>query len=373
MKIAFDARPIVRSRNRGIGNYAINLYTELLMHEENEYCIFNDCKESVAGEFAKFNVMEYRFPDFFSVDVENICLDNNIDVFFTANIIDLSRLPLSNKQFGKTLLTGTVHDVIPFMMRDKYLRSEIKYNEFVKNCKGIEEYDLVFTDSKITERDITENFKPRRTKTIYLDGNRKLSVGIRDNNSILEYYHITEKYFISITGPGPNKNLDRIIKGFEKSKDSHNYQLVIVFSMSDFIFNELQYYIINHHLRNKIILVNSPSDEKLSVLINNASWLVMVSLYEGFGMPLLEAWECGTPVMCSNNTSLGEISQDAAVHVDPYSMDDICRGFLLIANMSDNERMEFVCKGIEKRKQFSWTNTASILIESLEQLVTGRM
>lgn len=108
------------------------------------------------------------------------------------------------------------------------------------------------------------------------------------------------------------------------------------------------------------------SDEYLPTLYSGAIALVCVSLYEGFGLPPLEAMPCGTPVLTSNVTSLPEVVGDAALMVDPYDIDAIDEGIKRLVE-DDNLRKELSQKGLARAKLFSWDRTAEVTWNVLKE------
>ena len=91
------------------------------------------------------------------------------------------------------------------------------------------------------------------------------------------------------------------------------------------------------------------------------------TLYEGFGMPVIEAWQYALPVLTSNNSSLYEITKNAAIHVDPYSVMSIKDGFELIDKMSGEEREQYVKLGQERMRLFSWDKTAELFWKEITE------
>jgi glycosyltransferase involved in cell wall biosynthesis len=159
----------------------------------------------------------------------------------------------------------------------------------------------------------------------------------------------------------PNKNLPRIIEAINKT----NYNLVIVgkaFANEDFDRENVW----NKDLKKakelslgskKIVSLGFVEDSDLVKIYNIASTLVMPSLYEGFGLPILEAMQSGCPVITSKRGSLGEVGMDAALYVDPLSVDSIASGINKV--MGDaNLRKSLSQAGIKNAKKFTWEKTA---------------
>ena len=110
------------------------------------------------------------------------------------------------------------------------------------------------------------------------------------------------------------------------------------------------------------------SREELDILIANARALIYPSIYEGFGLPILEAMILRTPALCSNNTVLPEIGEDAALYFDPFDVESIYHSMQTIVNDS-KLRTEKINLGINRAKQFSWENTCKTLYKLYEKLL----
>ncbi len=176
------------------------------------------------------------------------------------------------------------------------------------------------------------------------------------------------QYFLFIGSINPRKNIANVLLAFIEFRKSHSeFKFVFVGRKSsldakaDKLFNKL--------LNEKsLIHLNNILDEELPTLIENANALVYVSLFEGFGIPIIEAMALGVPVLTSNVTSMPEVAQGAAIIVNPTNIEEIVSGMISIS--SDLEiRMQLIEKGIERVKDFSWEDTSSIIWRKLLSLV----
>jgi len=118
-----------------------------------------------------------------------------------------------------------------------------------------------------------------------------------------------------------------------------------------------------------VIFTGRVSDEVMQLLLSSSEALVMPSFFEGFGIPVVEAMYCETPVICSNVTSLPEVAGDAALFIDPNKPDTIEKAMHQIAN-SNSLREELIAKGRLQREKFSWDNTASLVWQSIEKTIS---
>jgi glycosyltransferase involved in cell wall biosynthesis len=165
-------------------------------------------------------------------------------------------------------------------------------------------------------------------------------------------------YILSVSTLEPRKNIDRTIRCFAKLLEQENIDdlhLVLVGSKGwnfEKIFQELDNL---KHLRNRIVITGYVADEDLAPLYSNAIAFVYPSFYEGFGLPPLEAMQCGIPVITSNTSSLPEVVGDAGIMVAPLDDDAICQGMLDVYNCEEL-RSQMSLKSILQSKKFSWDN-----------------
>ena len=181
---------------------------------------------------------------------------------------------------------------------------------------------------------------------------------IEDTQAIdtaLHKYNIKKPFLLSVGRIEAKKNTARVVQAFNKLKSNHqssisNLQLVLVGGKGhghEDVLREIG----RSPYKDDIILPGFVSDEDLPYIMNDAVVFVFPSLYEGFGIPILEAFACGTPVVTSSITSCKEVAGDAAVLVDPLEVEDIVSG------IEQAMSREHVQKGLERVKAFSWENT----------------
>ena len=170
---------------------------------------------------------------------------------------------------------------------------------------------------------------------------------------------LVKPYLLYVGNAYPHKNLERLILAFKKLVDDGlDYQLVLV-GGEDYFYRKLKLKIENWKLKIKdgIIFAGFMSDDDLDALYRNASLYVFPSLYEGFGLPPLEAMARGVPVVSSNATCLPEILGDAAFYFNPLDIDDMAR-VIKETLSSDRARKALIQKGFEQIKKYSWRKMA---------------
>lgn len=163
----------------------------------------------------------------------------------------------------------------------------------------------------------------------------------------------------------PRKNNQRLIKCYYQlllEKSLEDIYLVLVGSkgwLYDEIFETVNSY---PELKNKVIFTGYVDDEDLSSIYSGATLFVYPSLYEGFGLPPLEAMQCGVPVITSNTSSLPEVVGDAGIMINPKDEDALCQAILNLLNNSDLQK-ELSEKGLERAKIFNWEKCARETVE----------
>ena len=120
--------------------------------------------------------------------------------------------------------------------------------------------------------------------------------------------------------------------------------------------------------KDKIILVGRLTDEELNTWLSGAIALTYIPYFEGFGIPLLEAMKCKTPILTSNVTSLPEVGSDAAIYTSPESVDEIAHGMQIIFE-DKNLRTQLIANGQERLKNFSWDKSARLLWKSIQKTI----
>lgn len=167
-------------------------------------------------------------------------------------------------------------------------------------------------------------------------------------------------YLVCVSNRKPHKNERRLLAAFAHSKIASDMHLIFTGNLN----RELASCIAQFHLGERVHLIGNVPEAELPALYRGAHALVFASLYEGFGLPILEAMACGTPVMTSNVTAMPEIAGGAACLVDPTSLEDISAGIEQITSDSCL-REQLREKGLARAAQFSWECTAHAVRRAL--------
>jgi glycosyltransferase involved in cell wall biosynthesis len=171
------------------------------------------------------------------------------------------------------------------------------------------------------------------------------------------------RYFLYVGNHKPHKNFIRLLQAFARSR-LEDYSLVSTGTSTP----ALQQQIASLNLDGRVTFVGQISDEDLALLYQGATALVLVSLYEGFGLPLVEAMSCGTPVITSNVASMPEVAGDAGLQVSPYDIGAIADALIRLSNDRDL-RQVLRARGLERARLYTWDATAASVDKALAACV----
>lgn len=330
----------------GVANYTQNLTDELSKISDLEMTYFySSLRKSYQGKLR--NVKSFRLPptlfEIFFNKWRNVNIEKFIgpvDIFHSS---DWTQPPTKAKK------VTTYHDVVPL----KYPQwSHPKIVAVHKRRLKIveEEIDMVIAVSESTKKDLLEVSKIPESRIAVIYEGPTISGSIRLQGEALEAerkrfrekYKLPDKYVLAIGGVGERRNLQRI------KQASESYNLIIAGVTLPWL-----------------------SMNELALLYNCATVLLYCSLYEGFGLPILDAFSCGLPVITSNISSMPEVggppAGGAALYVDPYDVDDIKEKLNLINN-DKNLREKLIKRGFDRVEQFSWEKAAQKTAEVYRNL-----
>jgi len=177
------------------------------------------------------------------------------------------------------------------------------------------------------------------------------------------------EYFIYVGALHARKNIDRMLRAFNQFKEETQSATKFIIVGEKLWSRHLTKSEIENlkHAKDIIFIGHLPID-RLTKIVGGAKALVLVSYFEGFGIPLVEAMRAGTAIICGNRTALPEVVGDAAILVDPYSISDIAYG---LQKMDENEelRESLVQSGLSRSHNFSWDDSAEIIWEVIADIL----
>jgi glycosyltransferase involved in cell wall biosynthesis len=274
--------------------------------------------------------------------------------------------------FKPVKLAVTIHDLIPLLFADE-LGAQGWRQMQRQYLSALRKADLIVTDSEYSKTDMVARFgfPAERIVVARLGLDSKMFRPMPANerlHRLLSRYGIYRSYLLHVGYWQPRKNLERLVRAYDLLRHrapDFSFQLVLcgrrhLSDCLDRLVNELS-------LDGSVVLTGPVSDDDLTMLYQGASGFAMPSLYEGFGLPPLEAMACGVPVMSSDRSSLPEVVGDAALYFNPESVEEIAAAMERLCGDSAL-REQLVKRGLERVKQFSWEECARATLAALESL-----
>lgn len=352
MKIGIDISALGERNYTGIGVYVSNLVKYLArIDQDNEYYLcyrFSRLKYC----WLKNPVKQSNFHFKIIQEPLNYFFQRKLDIFHGP----AERLP----GFRHPHKIVTIHD-LSVTREDDFHAKDFKrlimnrYDRLIRRKQA----DAIITVSGNSKKEICEYYQidPDRVHVVH-NGVDEIfkKMAETDLNNALGRLNISKPYVFCAGALQERKNMVRLVKAFAKlSRQVDEIQLLFA-GKPTWKFENVQRAIIESRIEQKVRFLGHVSQPDLIALYSGALMFAFPSLYEGFGLPILEAMACGCPVVTSRTTSMPEIAGDAAILVDPLSVDEIAAGMMRF--MDKGEREIFAKKGYERVKNFTWQNTA---------------
>lgn len=353
----------------GIGRYTYAIANEIKLKEDFENNYFygyysnklidlNDGKEiKLLKSFILNNFFIKKIVRTIILNLSKFSL-NKYDLYWQPNFI-----PNINIKAKKTITT--VHDFSFILHKDFHPKERIEYFEkyFFKN---IIRSDMLITGSEFSKQEILErlDFKDEQIKVIYHGIDHNL---FKIHNDLKLDFEIPKKFIFSVGSIEPRKNLIGLLQAYNLLSDNIKNEYKLVLAGFKGWENKEIMNIINKNKEN-IIYLGFISDIELAKVYNLATCFLFPSFYEGFGLPVLESMACGTPVICSDTTSLPEVGADAVVYCNPYEIKDIKDKIELVLN-DTKLQTSMIEKGFKRAKLFSWEKSAKEHLDLFEEVL----
>lgn len=375
MRIGINARYLQSTRS-GIAQYLYYILLNLkAVDKNNEYVLFLGSHKSVSDDIINFGFIN---------DVSKLSTTNQIlkiawqHFYLPCRIknlrIDVFHEPTFIAPFFKQCPTViTVHDVAYKLLPDCFTFRNRLYLEQLMQ-RSIDTSDMVIAISENTKKDIMLNYKIKeeKIKVVYGAADEAFHplTESREEKSaqIKAKYGITDNFILTVSLISPRKNMVNLIRAFKKlkQKDKINYQLVIV-GKKGWLFKEVFEEAAASGYEKDIIFCDFVPRDDLVMLYNATDVFVYPSLYEGFGLPLVEAMACDCPVVASNLSSIPEVCFGAALLINPHDPVEIADAIFRILTDSPL-RKALVEKGRRRVGMFSWKRAAEETIRIYNSL-----
>jgi len=370
MKVLVDCTQIARKK-AGVGVYGLNLIKGmcecqyeglelwlLVQSDDPDFSFEKDGTHIVYVPSRLFRYLPFRFL-LEQVYIPWLLQRHKIDVLHSLHY----SFPLWRTRARKIV---TICDMTFFIIPEVHLPVKLAYFRFFIRAVSRRADALIFISTS-TKADWRRYF-PKSSKPSFVIPMGKGPAYRPDidpceiDRTTLKH-GITQPYILYIGTIEPRKNLPRLVAAFAQLAESFPAHRLVIAGMKGWMYAELYEKVKSLHLQSRVIFTGFVPEEDKPGLLAGAEVFVYPSLYEGFGIPVLEALACGAPTLTSNISSLPEVAGDAAVLVNPEEIDDIANGLQkLLTNSALRDSLRLKC--VYQASLFDWNRTVDATIQA---------
>jgi glycosyltransferase involved in cell wall biosynthesis len=372
MRIGIDAHAI-GGQLTGNETYIKNLILALAeIDQANDYVLFFTRPELArqwTGRFPNFQVHRLR------PHTPYIRIPFSLPLALYRTGVDLLHVQYTAPPWCPKPVVATIHDLSYEHFPELFTARE---RFFFKRTilHTARQAAAVLTGSEYSRQDIAQTYHVPPEKVIVTPyGFNQAFQPVRDSikiEAIKKKYQIEQAYLLTVGNLQPRKNLPRLIRAYTRLReqvDDFHHQLVIV-GKKAWLFEPVLREARHSRYVTDIIFTDYVPEEDLPILYSGATVFVYPSLFEGFGLPVLEAMACGAPVITSNTSSLPEVVGDAGIMIDPH--DEQALAVAIQRIVADARRRAHLSEqGLQQAQKFSWRRTAELTLRTYEAIVTG--
>lgn len=383
MNIAFDALPLISERMTGIGYCQAGQIKALMaLHPEDKYIMQffatgdggDKRKRLDSYKAAGAEIRQGRCSGYLYRLLSNF-LPIPYSAFFgrDADVTHFFNYIVPPKVSGKTIVT--VHDMV-YKAFPETVRGRTRYMLETGLRRSMKRADLIVTDSEFSKSEIIKYFPEHSEKLRVVPcGVDRARFHHEENQERIEetkgQLGIDRAYFLYLGTLEPRKNLRRLVIAYnEFRKGKSDYPMLVLAGGKGWLNEELVRTIKELNMGEDIKELSYVPEEHLCSLMSGALAFIFPSIYEGFGMPPLEAMACGVPVLTAHAASLPEVVGDSALICDPYSPPQMT-DCLERLYRDDKLRRELSAAGLKRAAMFSWENAAATLYDVYKEALNG--
>ncbi len=356
----------------GIGRHAVDLLQALKAQPNSpQIVLLTTEREDNFGLWQQFENYPlrgcYRLPGLLTLgnwSLNHAIKKYKLDLLHDPNGIAPFLFPTRAKRIV------TIHDTIGYVYPQLHNRLDNwRYRLQLPFCAR--QAQAVMTISKFSRQDLLRFLKLKQNK-LHVSANGVESVfkpgRAAQIEPVLKRYEIAAPYLLYVGGLNARKNLPRLLEAFAQVRPHYPQLKLVIGGKRQWHHQEIDLALKKYNLEPAVHFTGYIDDADLPMVYAGAELFVFPSLYEGFGLPPLEAMACGTPVVCSNTSSLPEVVGDAALTVDPYDVKGLAEAIERVLGdpiLQEDLRQ----KGLARAAQFSWERTARETLKVYQQVL----
>jgi glycosyltransferase involved in cell wall biosynthesis len=376
MNIGFDAKRLFNNFT-GLGNYSRTLVKNLnLYHNENEYFLYTPKanptqdneyfinQENITLRQPKHKLLGSYWRTF---ELANLLDKDKIDIYHGLS----HELPLNIVQ-SKAKSVVTIHDLIFKIYPETYP----KFDRYIYDSKfkySCQKADTIVAISECTKNDIIKFYgiAPEKIKVIYQSCNPLFfTPSLLDAQTVLAKYNLPAEYLLYVGAIAERKNIITLIKAYSLLKPTDQIPLVLVGSGKEYL-EKCKNLAKELKIDHKIIWLNNLwSNSELQIVYQNANCFIYPSVYEGFGIPIIEALLSGTPVVASNTSCLPEAGGSSSLYFDPLNAEQLSSQIATVLNMDSLQKQQIIKQGKDFATQkFNAEATSTEMMQLYQSLL----
>jgi len=382
MKIGVDIRPLMDKEYSGVSWYTLDLLTAILDQDKiNEYFLYYNSGHDISSRMPKIlaanvKTVSTKYPNkLFNYLLQNVLhwpkldkLSGGVDIFWLPHINFAS----FSKNCRKIL---TIHDLSFLIFPEFFSDRKNFWHRMINVKKIISAVDKIIAISENTKKDIVDNIGVPAEKIMVVYSGVGAEFKLLDSNDdnlkkIKDKYRLPDKFILNIGTIEPRKNIVGLVQAFDLMAQIPKFQdyYLVIAGSSGWKNKEIFKAINLAKNKDKIKIIGYIEKSERTYFYNLAEIFCYPSFYEGFGLPVLEAMACGTPVITSAVSSLPEVAGEAALYVDPNDINSITEAMQQLAAREELQKL-MVVRGLVQAKKFSWKKTAEKYLEIFNQKI----
>jgi glycosyltransferase involved in cell wall biosynthesis len=374
MRFGLDGIPLAETKT-GIGHYTFELAQALAAFAPaDEFEIVSPFSEASAPDqplpsnlrFVSVAANGWKRRLWWSITLPRYCADAGVSLFHGTNF----ELPYWSR--CPTVLT--IHDLSLMLFPHTHEKRLVRRAR-LKLPRVARKADAIVTPSETVKGEVCEHLGIAPAKVFAIPEAARRSfypASQAESAAVLERLRVEDDFVLFVGTIEPRKNVLNLVRAFAELVRDNSLRLQLVIAgKPGWLSHDLDDYLAGSAIRERVVFTGHVSDDELRALYSSCRVFVYPSLYEGFGLPLLEAMACGAPVVTSNVPSIVETVGNAARPVSPHDVHDIAQGVKsLIEN--DAEREHWAAAGKRHAEKFSWERTASATLDVYRKVLRGR-
>jgi len=370
MIIGIDGNEANIKNRVGVGQYAFNLLKSLYsLDQKNQYIIY--LKDKPLSDLPKVR-QNWTYKIFgpnklwtkFALPLHLFTEKTDLNLFYSPSHY--------SPQFAPCPTIPTIHDLGYLQFKSQFTKKDF-YQLTNWTEQSIKKSAHIITVSNFSKTEIEKiyHINNERITIAYNGVEEPLKIDNKKQKEILSIYGLTPKsYYLYLGTLKPNKNIPFLIRSFAKYLQSTTYDLkpkLVIAGKKGWLFDEIFSTVKQEGIESNIIFTDFIDDNQKTTLYQNAKALIMPSIYEGFGIPVIEAMKLNTPVISSNIPPLKEVIENNGFYFNPTNQQELVDQLLKFEKLSPEELKKITDKAKNRADFFTWTNTAKSVISVFEK------